>query len=641
MCRLLATLVFVLLACSAYAEITITNLRDREEIRHPIALLRGTASRDGVLRSENLDKKRPDNMHESTVAGGHFLHLLELVPGPNRIRLQTENDRKELILVYRPMTTRYRVNVIYVTAEDGSTLYPSPRPDDLQNYLNKLDTAAKLMQTFIAESMNDAGFGRKTFALEFDGRGKVMVHTLRYPARADVLREKGEQELYRLLDGWVGNRFPTLRSKNLVIMGFSGFDPNRTRPLAHASLGGGGMALYSNLSLFAWPDSIRDVERAFLDPTVVDDRKVFPNAHRRWYWQLASGPIGACLHELGHTWGLPHTRDPLCIMSRGFDHLNRAFITREVRDNRIIPLSARDPVTHINLYFALKLAHNRWFQPDALDYRDEGSPLVGHKDREGEQIIIEARHGVAALGAHSGSAEVVRSTSRPFRDQAPTRHIVDLRQIHQDLGPAEAIEIWAIDKQGNEIRFRDWDPDRTYEKTANWPWLAPKMNLDLHSLAPAQVNLVFASVPAVTNDNSGYLLVPGGLKEGASPYIDRPYKLRVLPAGLAGFPLLRTKCDHKLVVDGRFAIVLATAKPCYVFVALDERAFKTYALYGAPSWLREFADTGHRLTTDEPDMTATGDGYRVLVRRASAGRISLGPPCLLGTMYFAFFAEAK
>jgi hypothetical protein len=203
-------------------------------------------------------------------------------------------------------------------------------------------------------------------------------------------------------------------------------------------------------------------------------------------------------------------------------------------------------------------------------------------------------------------------------------------------------------------------------------WLVPKVDVDLRSLSPASVKLVArpdvsrklamlqtGSFPPdanyvpenprlgrfLTSEDSGYRVVPGGLKEGALPYGDRNYKVQKLDAAFSGLTLLQTKMGHKLIVDSRYSIILSAAKPCYVFVAVDERALEIYKKHGTPSWLQEFAPTGHRLTTDDPIMAGwmPTAGYLVFVRTAAAGRIVLGPPGMDVDVsnYFAFFAETK
>src|SRR5260221_3502682 len=110
-------------------------------------------------------------------------------------------------------------------------------------------------------------------------------------------------------------------------------------------------------------------------------------------------------------------------------------------------------------------------------------------------------------------------------------------------------------------------------------WLAPKVDLDLRLLAPADVKLVagpdqtrnFALLPPsgsapsanyvpgnttlapfVVQNDSGYRIVPGGLKVGAPPYGDRTYKIDQLDASFSGLTLLQTKMWRKSILDGSF-----------------------------------------------------------------------------------------
>ena len=84
--------------------------------------------------------------------------------------------------------------------------------------------------------------------------------------------------------------------------------------------------------------------------------------------------------------------------------------------------------------------------------------------------------------------------------------------------------------------------------------------------------------------------------------------------------------DDKPILDSRFAIVIYSAKPCYVLVALDERCLDTYKTHGVPGWLQEYAPTGHKLQTNDSIMAQTDASYLILARKAGPGRITLGPP---------------
>jgi hypothetical protein len=187
-------------------------------------------------------------------------------------------------------------------------------------------------------------------------------------------------------------------------------------------------------------------------------------------------------------------------------------------------------------------------------------------------------------------------------------------------------------------------------------WLLPKSELDPRRLVPADVKLISAPdlsrefallqvgnddprnyVSRVSGTDRGYRLVPGGLKVGASTYVDRTFSIAQLPEEFAGLTLLQTVLQHKPVVDERFVIELATAKPCWVFVAVDENALATYQQHGVPAWLQEYAPIGRQIVSDRAN-------YPVFVKQAFPGRIALGPPCMdanANAMYFAFFSEAK
>lgn len=191
-------------------------------------------------------------------------------------------------------------------------------------------------------------------------------------------------------------------------------------------------------------------------------------------------------------------------------------------------------------------------------------------------------------------------------------------------------------------------------------WMLPKSELNLRGLVPADVKLIATpnrsrefgllqfGMMDVARDlsrirrsaDSGYRIVPGGLKVGELVFgagQGVPEKFEEIPAELLGLTLLQTNELHTAVLDGRFAIVLSTAKPCTVFLAVNDLALETYKTRGAPAWLQEFAPTGLSLKSNETD-------YQVFVKQAPAGRIVFGPPCSNWDddwMYFAFFAEAK
>src|SRR5262249_10781491 len=220
--RLCASVLFVLLAAPAFAAvppIPVTSLEDGTVLRYPLVLIRGRLgdAAETAVVCVNRSSDRPSRDIKGVAENGRFLVLAELLPGENKLLLRAGKEEKALTLTYRPQTNPYFVRVLYMTDKSGDTSYESPLEKDPQDYENRLDTGMKLLQCFTAERMNDLGFGRVTFNLEFDDRGRVKVHTLKGDQPAEFYWKLDEQAWYRQVDDLVRRQYPGNRAKNLVI----------------------------------------------------------------------------------------------------------------------------------------------------------------------------------------------------------------------------------------------------------------------------------------------------------------------------------------------------------------------------------------------------------------------------------------
>ena len=94
------------------------------------------------------------------------------------------------------------------------------------------------------------------------------------------------------------------------------------------ALGGGYLALFASHTIYSYASTIDDVVQAFSRTTKVDASKLPDDSCGRGeYWANFATGVGAALHELGHTFGCPHTLTG--IMARGFDNFNRFFLISE------------------------------------------------------------------------------------------------------------------------------------------------------------------------------------------------------------------------------------------------------------------------------------------------------------------------
>ena len=172
-----------------------------------------------------------------------------------------------------------------------------------EGFPTTLSSLVKDVQKFYADEMERHGFGRKTFRLETDETGDVVVHHLkgefpnahytRWGAEYDEVRKQldtSKKVIYLILSD--------IRDENPLE-----FYGHKTFPLANygSGLSPGGDALGN----YAF---IRGVNRG------VETRYVYPRA------------AGTIAHELGHAFGLLHDfRDNRYIMSYGPDPVKNQF----------------------------------------------------------------------------------------------------------------------------------------------------------------------------------------------------------------------------------------------------------------------------------------------------------------------------
>lgn len=384
----------------AVETIRLSNYAQSETIRHSVPLLRGELpAQAAALVVVNESSQRSTREMNGVVHKGRFVAVAELVPGENRLLLKAGLYQQRLTLNYKPQTNPHIVRMIYLTDNSGATDYQTQRTDDPQNYADKLDVAAKLMQTFTAERLYDLGFGRVTFNLELDNQGRVKVHTLpgTRPAAEEYLLRDGDW--WGRVAGLVNEKLPDSRAKNVVIAAYTRKDPVTGRVQGHTALGGGNLGLFGSGGLFCWPGALNDVFAAFSDTTAVDSVRIHDDSvGRSTFWGLLSTTLGATLHELGHTFDLPHTTEPMDIMTRGFDHLNRAFslIEPPPRGSRNSYEFTDREIACFAPVSAASLKASPWFALDATDHPAGPPPEVDIDDAG--NVVLESALGIRYVG---------------------------------------------------------------------------------------------------------------------------------------------------------------------------------------------------------------------------------------------------
>ncbi|MBL7220054.1 MAG: metallopeptidase [Phycisphaerae bacterium] len=437
-------------AATTRQSIRVTNLASGETVRFPVVLIRGELA-DAKLNAISVTN---GSSKWSGLAGeGRFKVLVELAPGANKLVIAAGGAKANLSLNYKPQTNSYVVRVHYFVDKSGDTRFQTPLKNDPQNWRGKLDTAMKLMQTFTAQRIGDLGLGRRTFNLELDDRGRVKVHILKGRRDAAHYRKLTGGQLYAEAAGEIKRQFPHKRAKNLVIPAFTRFDAKTGKVGAHTALGGGNLALFGGGDLFTWPDSIAGVQAAFMNATRVDPKTIFSDSvGRHTFWANASTTMGAALHELGHTFSLPHSRDVHDIMTRGHDRLNRFFTlvepphagqkeARGFKDSEIACWSAVSGGA---------LGPNRFFALDDRAWKG-ARKIVVRVDPATGLVVFESPYGLRYIGlwrvTPGGQTQSIAPALIAKREKMPRKVTIPLAELKKQLGDMK-IKFRVIDDEG-------------------------------------------------------------------------------------------------------------------------------------------------------------------------------------------------
>ena len=444
---LFATGLFSLAVLPASAQLApamaVDNFKNGESIQYSAPLIIGTlpdATADSVTLI-NTSSKRPTREMKGLANKGKFKVLADLVPGANDLTITAGTKTTKLKLNFVPQTSKRAVRAIYYTDNTGDAKLASPDPNDKQDVVGRLGTAMLLMQSFTADRMSQHGYGRKTFNVELDAEGRPLVFIV-----------KGHQEPNTgYNDGSISRAIATQASRPhthyLVMLG---------RGCGYTAIGGNGKAIMGGDTIYTWPSSIQTAQAAFMDATPIDSGKFHVDAiGRDTYWANSSTTIGACLHEIGHSFGLPHSMDGLCIMTRGHDHFNRFFTLVEPPSKaNAKPIELKDSdAARFCKVTANNLAISRYMALNEREYVSGKLPTIKFDPVKNEiTVASEVGIGFIALDPPYGNPGADYCIAIDPSKPAPKEVVIKAKEWERFGGKPFQVRVSDIDSNGNVDR---------------------------------------------------------------------------------------------------------------------------------------------------------------------------------------------
>ncbi|HEY0714601.1 MAG TPA: hypothetical protein VGF45_18095 [Polyangia bacterium] len=427
-------------------ELAIENLMPGEVVPHDLLVVQGTA-RGGAEVEVTMRGQRA----AWPIVKDQFRALIVLRPGNNDIDVRVGNLTRRLPIVYTPPTNPRFVRFLYVVPADADGSFQAPDgagKTDQATAVAKLRTTARLIQTFYAEEMRRAGFGRRTFRLARDERHEPIVEVFKSVRTTEQILALDRLGMWKAFTAELSSLPDREQSVDVAMLSLTRFDAKTGMTKGHVAIGWESLALFGNGSLYAHASSLNDVAARFLDATPVNPKLTFDDSlDRATFWANYATGAGLLAHELGHVFSLRHPHAWKGLMARGFDNFNRTFVSSEPPSAKGEGLSPVLPMHESGLdrSSAVRLRYHRWLNPTVVSYPNDEAPTF---TVQGTTVTINSKNGLRHVTYFS---DMTLRAHDEFLDAPRTEMTVSFDDLKKRTGAMAKADVFidVIDDAGN------------------------------------------------------------------------------------------------------------------------------------------------------------------------------------------------